>query len=77
MTGPFYTEGCHISQFKQTNKKGNPGHSSGSQPLEKKNKCLNSETWIGLTKNHIEELEKVDQFLLKGIFEAPVSTSTK
>ena len=37
----------------------------------------NSETWVNLTKDNIEDLEKIDRILLKRIFEAPSSTSTK
>ena len=35
---------------------------------------LNSEVWYGLTLSDIEQLEQVDQFLLKRILEAPSST---
>ena len=35
---------------------------------------LNSEVWYGLTKNDVEELESVDQALLRIILEAPAST---
>ena len=38
---------------------------------------LNAETWVNLTENNIEELEKIDRILLKRIFEAPSSTSIK
>ena len=38
---------------------------------------LNAETWINLTDNNIEELEKNDRILLKRIFEAPSTTPTK
>ena len=38
---------------------------------------LNAETWINLSKNNIEELEKIDRILIKRILEAPASTSTK
>ena len=38
---------------------------------------LNSETWLGLSKENIDELEKIDQILLKRVFEAPATTSIK
>ena len=38
---------------------------------------LNSETWVNLTVSNVEELEKIDRILLKRIFEAPATTSTK
>ena len=38
---------------------------------------LNAETWVDLTEDNIEELEKIDRILLKRIFEAPCTTSIK
>ena len=38
---------------------------------------LNSEAWVNLTQKNIEELEKIDQILLKRIFESPISTPIK
>ena len=38
---------------------------------------LNAETWVNMTESNIEELEKIDRILLKRIFEAPSTTSTK
>ena len=37
---------------------------------------LNSETWINLTKENINELELMDRLLLKQIFELPKSASS-
>ena len=38
---------------------------------------LNSEAWINLTAKNIEDLEKIDQILMKRIFEAPTTTPIK
>jgi hypothetical protein len=35
---------------------------------------LNSETWLNVTKNDIEELETVDKIFLRRVFETPIST---
>ena len=38
---------------------------------------LNAETWVNLTENDINELEKIDKVLIKRIFEAPSTTPIK
>ena len=37
---------------------------------------LNSETWYNLSKKNIDDLEKLDNLLLKKIFEVPSSVPT-